>query len=56
VTRTKIEAFSSYLKDYPERMSLWEKESRAAEAFLAAERKAMQPSKKKAALKQIRNE
>jgi len=33
-------------------MSLWEKESRAAEAFLAAERKARKLSEKKAALKQ----
>jgi hypothetical protein len=30
-------------------MSLWEKESLAAEAILAAERKARKPSKKKAA-------
>jgi hypothetical protein len=29
-------------------MSLWEKESLAAEQFLAAERKAKKPSKKKA--------
>lgn len=35
---------------------MWEKESLAAEAFLAAERKASQPPKKKAALKQGRHE
>jgi hypothetical protein len=53
VTRTKIGAFSSYLKDYPEAMSLWERESLAAEAFFAAERKAKKRSKK-TALKQKR--
>lgn len=52
VTRTKIKAFSSHLKEYAEGMSLWEKVSLAAEAFPAAERKARKPSKKKAALKQ----
>jgi hypothetical protein len=56
VTRTKIESFSAHLKNYPEGMSLWEKESLAAEAFLAAERKARKPSKKKAVLKQKRHE
>jgi hypothetical protein len=54
VTRTKIKAFAAHLKDYPDGMSLWEKESLAAEAFLAAERKARKPSKQKAALKQKR--
>jgi hypothetical protein len=54
VTRTKIEAFSAYLKDYPDGMSLWEKESLAAEAFLASERKATKLSKQKAARKQKR--
>jgi hypothetical protein len=48
VSPTKTKAFSAYLKDYPDGMSLWEKESLAAEAFLAAERKARKPSKKKA--------
>jgi hypothetical protein len=37
-------------------MSLWEKESLAAEAFLAADRKTRRPSKKKAAPKQMRHE
>jgi len=49
VSPTKTKAFSAYLKDYPDGMSLWEKESLAAEAFLAAERKARKPSKKKPA-------
>jgi hypothetical protein len=56
VTRTKIETFYSHLKDYPEAMSLWEKESCAAEAFLAAERKAKKRSTKKTALKRKRHE
>jgi hypothetical protein len=43
----KIKAFSTNVKDYPTSMSLWEKESLAAEAVLAAERKA----KKKRAIK-----
>jgi hypothetical protein len=47
--RTNIQAFSARLKDYPEFMSLWEKESGAAETFLAAERKARKPSNKKVA-------
>jgi len=42
------------LKDYPEGMSLWEKESLAAEAFLAAERKARKLSKQKPAVKRKR--
>jgi len=47
--RTNIHAFSARLKDFPEFMSLWEKESLAAEQFLSAERKARRPSKKKVA-------
>jgi hypothetical protein len=39
VKRTKIKAFSTNVLDYPINMSLWEKESLAAEAALAAERK-----------------
>jgi hypothetical protein len=38
VKPTKIKAFST--RDYPINMSLWEKESLAAQAVLAAERKA----------------
>jgi hypothetical protein len=40
-------AFSAHLKNYPDGMSLWEKESLAAEAFLAAERKARKLPKQK---------
>jgi len=40
VKPTKIKAFSTDVRDYPSNMSLWEKESLAAEAVLAAERKA----------------
>jgi hypothetical protein len=36
---TKIKAFSTNVRDYPSNMSLWERESLAAEAVLAAERK-----------------
>jgi hypothetical protein len=56
VTGTKIKAFSSYLKDYPAGLSLWEKESLAAEAYLADDKKARKPSKKKATLKRERHE
>ena len=47
VTRTKIKAFYAYLRDYPDGMSLWAKESLAAEAFLAAKRNARKLSKQK---------
>jgi hypothetical protein len=40
VKRTKIKAFSTNVLDYPINMSLWEKESLAAEAVVTAERKA----------------
>jgi hypothetical protein len=40
VKPTKIKAFSTNPRDYPIKMSMWEKESLAAEAVLAAERKA----------------
>jgi hypothetical protein len=40
VKPTKIKAFSNNPRDYPRNMSLWEKESLAAEAVLTAERKA----------------
>jgi hypothetical protein len=49
VAKKKIKAYSPNVLDYPGNMSMWEKESLAAEAYLAAERKARKPSKKKAA-------
>jgi len=39
VRKKKIKAFSTYVNDYPEFMALYEKESLAAEAILAAEKK-----------------
>jgi hypothetical protein len=42
-----IKAFSTNVKDYPINMSLWEKESLAAEAILAAEKKAKKKLYKK---------
>jgi hypothetical protein len=56
MAKNKIKVHSPNVLDYPGNMSMWEKESLAAEAFLAAERKASQPTKKKAALKQGRHE
>jgi hypothetical protein len=47
MTKPKIKAFSTNVNDYPSGMSLWEKESLAAEAVLAAERKAKKKSSKK---------
>jgi hypothetical protein len=47
VKPTKIKAFSTNPRDYPINMSLWEKESLAAEAVLAAERKAKKAFSKK---------
>jgi hypothetical protein len=47
VKPTKIKAFSTNPRDYPINMSLWEKESLAAEAVLAAERKAKKTLSKK---------
>ena len=49
VAKNKIKAYSPNVLDYPGNMSMWEKESLAAEACLAAERKARKPSKKKVA-------
>jgi hypothetical protein len=40
VKPTDIKALSTNPRDYPSNMSLWEKESLAAEAVLTAERKA----------------
>jgi hypothetical protein len=48
VAKNKIKAYSPNVLDYPGNMSMWEKESLAAEAYLAAERKGRKPSKKKA--------
>jgi hypothetical protein len=46
--KKKIKAFSINVNDYPKLMSLYEKESLAAEAILAAERKARKkPAKRK---------
>jgi hypothetical protein len=47
VKPTKIKAFSINPQDYPSNMSLWERESLAAEAVLAAERKAKNASLRK---------
>jgi hypothetical protein len=50
VAKRKVKAFSTNFKNYPANMSLWEKESLAAEAVIAAERKAKKkPAKKKPA-------
>ena len=50
VAKNKIKAYSPNVLDYPSNMSMWEKESLAAEAYLASERKARKPSKKKVAI------
>jgi hypothetical protein len=42
VRKKKVKASSTKVNDYPENMSLYEKESLAAEATLAAQRKAEQ--------------
>jgi hypothetical protein len=39
VAKNKIKAYSTNILDYPSNMSMWEKESLAAEAKLASERK-----------------
>jgi hypothetical protein len=49
MAKNKIEAYSPNVLDYPSNMSLWERESLAAEAKLAAERK----SKKKPSAKKL---
>jgi hypothetical protein len=47
MAKNKIKACSPNVLDYPSNMSLWEKESLAAEAKLVAERKSKKkPSKK----------
>jgi hypothetical protein len=47
MAKNKIKAYSPNVLDYPSNMSMWEKESRSAEAKLALERK----SKKKPSTK-----
>jgi hypothetical protein len=55
MAQKKIKAFSTNVRDYPINMSMWEKESLAAEAILATERKAKKKlSKKKPAAKRDR--
>jgi hypothetical protein len=49
MAKNKIKAHSPNLLDYPSNMSTWERESLAAEAKLAAERK----SKKKPSTKKL---
>jgi hypothetical protein len=49
MAKNKIKAYSPNFLDYPSNMSLWERESLAAEATLAAERK----SKKKTSTKNL---
>jgi hypothetical protein len=43
----KTKTFAAYLRGYPEDMPSWDRESLAAEAFLAAERKTRKLAKKK---------
>jgi hypothetical protein len=45
VMRTK--SYEAWLREFSERMSGWERESRAAEAMLAEQRKQIKPSKRK---------
>ena len=49
MAKNKIKAYSPNVLDYPSNMSLWERESLAAEAKLAAEKK----SKKKPSTKNL---
>jgi hypothetical protein len=49
VAKNRIKAYSPNVLDYPTNMSMWERESLAAEAKLAAERK----SKKKPSTKKL---
>jgi hypothetical protein len=49
MAKNKIKAYSPNVLDYPTNMSMWERESLAAEAKLAAERK----SKKKLSTKKL---
>ena len=52
MAKNKIKAHFPNVLDYPSNMSLWEKESLAAEAKLAAERKSKKkPSTKKLSFK-----
>jgi hypothetical protein len=49
VAKNRIKAYSPNVLDYPTNMSMWERESLAAEAKLASERK----SKKKPSTKKL---
>jgi hypothetical protein len=54
--KKKIKVLSTNVNDYPKLMSLYEKESLAAEAILAAERKARKkPAKRKRPISQASN-
>jgi hypothetical protein len=48
MAKSKIKAYSTNVLDYPSVMSLWERESLAAEAKLAAESKSTKKPHKKA--------
>jgi hypothetical protein len=54
MAKTKIKAHSPNVLDYPSNMSLWERESLAAEARLATDRKSKKKlSARKLILRQI---
>jgi hypothetical protein len=54
MAKNKVKAYSPNVLDYPSNMSSWERESLAAEAKLAAEKKSKkQPPRKKLVLKKI---
>ena len=54
MAKKKIKPFSTRVDDYPMTMSLWEKESLAAEATLAAERKAKRTLAKEKPTRKLR--
>jgi hypothetical protein len=56
MAKNKIKAYTPNVLDYPSIVSMWERESLAAEAFLAAEKHARKLSKKKATPKHKRHE
>lgn len=54
MAKNKVKAYSPNVLDYPSNMSSWERESLAAEAKLAAEKKSKRrPSRKKLVLRKI---
>jgi len=54
MAKNKVKSYSPNVLDYPSNMSSWERESLAAEAKLAAEKKSKkQPSRKKLVIKKI---